>query len=194
MIEKTSISALFMVLIMSLGTQQIYPQKEMKLMKVNYEVEVNVSPEKAWEVLASYGDVGNYHSGVKSSESINGSSNTAEMGCDRVCYLEDGKRKITVKEKIIDFKNGQYYTYDVYDWENFPLKKMQNTFGVKTTNNKTVIYQTIRYRLKPRILTLPMKGKMKNSAYEALIAYKHYMETGEKNVSMDELKKKYKKV
>ena len=56
MINKTGISALFITLIMSLGTQQIYAQKEqkeMKLMKVNYEVEVNVSPEKAWEVLAS---------------------------------------------------------------------------------------------------------------------------------------------
>ncbi|AUP80858.1 hypothetical protein C1H87_19950 [Flavivirga eckloniae] len=84
-----------------------------------------------------------------------------------------------VKEKIINIKDGEYYIYDVYDWEDFPLKKMNNTFGVKVNaQGKTTIYQITEYRLKPRFLTWIMKGEMRSQARTALISYKHYMETG----------------
>ena len=70
---------------------------------------------------------------------------------------------------------------------------MHNTFEVKVNSDgKTIIYQTTKYRLKPRFLTWLMKGKLRKVSRETLIAYKHYMETGEKNVNFKILKKKYK--
>lgn len=197
MMKKTTtrINALLICLIgfNSIQTFSQQKQEKMKLATIHYEVEVNVTAYKAWEVLSSYGDVGSYHTGVVSSKSINGTSNTAQLGCDRICHLQDGKRKIMVKEKIIDFSKGNYYTYHVYDWDNFPLKKMLNTFGVKKNDKgKTVIYQTTEYRLKPRFLTGIMKRKLRKNAREALLFYKHYMETGEKNASADSVKNRYK--
>jgi len=165
----------------------------MKLTRIQYEVEVDVSKEKAWEILSLYGNVGDYHAGVVSSSSINGSGNIAEMGSDRVCHIVDGNRKITVKEKIIEFKAGEYYKYDVYEWVNFPLTKLMNTFGVKTNSEgKTVIYQIMEYRLKPRILGWFMKGKMKSQARDALIYCKYYMETGESKPDWNMVQEKYK--
>lgn len=194
--KKIKIIQILSILIIGVVSNQALAQennKKMKLIQTGYEMVVNITPEKAWETLAIYGDIATYHDGVVSSESLNDTNNIAQLGCDRICHLDNGKRKVMVKEKIIDFSEGNYYTYEVYDWENFPLKTMFNTFGVKTNSDgETVIYQTTKYRLKPRFLTWFMKGKIKSNARIAIMSYKHYMETGEKKTSVDILKKKYK--
>ena len=196
MIKSVTIIQAFLMVVVGFNTNQTHGQqkhKTMKLMQVNYELVVNVTPEKAWNVLANYGNVGSFHSSLKSSKSINGSNNKAKMDCERECIIPNGKKEIMVREKITEIIEGQYYTYDVYEWKNFPLKKMFITYGVKTNNEgETVIYQNSEYRLNPRFLTWPMKGKLRNGARESLIAYKHYMETGEKKVDNKILKKKYK--
>lgn len=187
------IQALLVVIVGICSNQMLAQEKKMKLMETGYEMVVEVTPQKAWKVLSIYGEIANYHDGVVSSESLNGTGNLAQLGCDRVCHLENGNRKVMVKEKIIDFSKGNYYTYEVYDWDNFPLKKMFNTFGVKTNSKgETVIYQITKYRLKPRFLTWFMKGKIKSNARLAMMSYKHYMETGEKKTSANLLKNKYK--
>jgi hypothetical protein len=196
---KIKITTSLVLLLMGMHTTNIYSQnkiqKNMKLAKVHYEMEVQTTPQKAWEVLADYGNVGTFHPQLESSKPINGSLTHAVIGCDRECIIQDGKKRIMVKEKITNIVDGQYYTYNVYDWNNFPLKAMRNTFGVKKNNNgKTVIYQVIEYRLKPGFLTGLMKGKIRESARTSLLGYKHYMETGEKNADMTILKKKYKNV
>ncbi len=191
---KIQLFTLLLILTFSSQISARNSEKEIRLKIIEYEMVVNVAPEKAWEILASYGDVGTYHAGLNSSSSINGSPNEAEMDCERICYIPRTKRKeIMVKEKIIAIKEGEYYTYDVYEWENFPIKKMHNTFGVKTNDKgETVIYQITNFRMKPGFLTGLMKGRLRKGAREALISYKHYMETGEKRVALKELKKTYK--
>lgn len=195
-IEKLSLTKalLFVVTLSTIQMNAQKTEKEIKLKTIQYEVPVNVAPEKAWKIFESYGDIGTFHAGLESSSSINGSSNTAKMDCERICYIPRTKTKnIMVKEKIIDYKKGEYYTYNVYEWENFPLKKMYNTFGVKTNNKgETIIYQLTNFRLKPGFLTGMMKGKLRKGARETLLGYKHYMETGEKRVALKELKKQYK--
>ena len=167
----------------------------MKLTRVQYEMVVNTTPKKAWEILADFGNVGKFHPQLESSKSVNGSAAKAELGCDRECVITDGKKKIYVKEKIIDYVEGQYYTYDFYEWKNFPLNKSLNTFGVKMNGEgKTVIYSIINYRLKPGFLTILMKGKVRSSARESLLGYKHYLETGEIKADMKSLKERYRQV
>lgn len=192
--SKTAIKFL-LILIMGAITNHSYGQiksEKMKLKTVEYEVIVNVTPEKAWEVFVNYGNVGNIHSGVQKSTSLNESGNEAVIGCERECILPNGKKTILVRERIVDISKGNYYKYEVYEWERFPLKKMFVTYGVKTNSKgETIIYQKNEFRLKPKLLTGLMKGKMRNGARESLIAYKHYMETGEENTDMTILKKKY---
>ncbi len=186
-----------LLIIVAFLTLQMNAQKEgkeIKLKTIKYEMVVNVTTQKAWDVLNSYGDIGSFHAGLESSSAINGSPNIAQMDCERICYIPRTKnKKIMVKEKIIDYSEGNYYTYDVYEWENFPLKKMNNTFGVKTNaQGETVIYQVTNFRLKPGFLTGMMKGKLRRGARTTLMGYKRYMETGDKRIDIKELKKQYK--
>lgn len=189
----------FAILLLGLVSNTINAQnkteKKMKLKAVENEMIVNVSPEKAWGILADFGEIGSFHTGVLSSKSINNSGNEAVLGCERECVLTDGKKPIVIKERIIEIKDTQYYTYDVYEWENFPIAKMLVTFGVKINDKgQTVIYQKNEFRLKPGFLTGLMKGKIRKGGRETLLAYKHFMETGEKNLDIKILKKKYKNV
>lgn len=194
-----TLTFLLLLLLMGVQTNQLYGQtkqnNQMKLKTVQYEMVVNVTPQQAWEVLADYGDVASFHPQLESSRSLNGSSSKAALGCDRECVIPNGKKKVVVKEKIYDFVEGQYYTYDVYEWKNFPLNAMHNTFGVKTNREgKTIIYQITDFRLKPAFLTGFMKGKIRSSARDSLLGYKHFMETGERNANIEVLRKKYKNV
>lgn len=193
------ITSIVLLFVAGIQINQLFAQskndKKVKLKKVEYEMVVDATPEKAWEVLSMYGDVAGFHSQLESSKSLNGSSTKASLGCDRECVIPNGKNKIVVKEKIYDYVEGQYYTYDVYEWTNFPLHTMHNTFGVKTNaEGKTIIYQVTDYRLKPAFLSGMMKGKLRKSARASLIGYKHFIETGEKNADPKELLAKYKGV
>lgn len=168
-------------------------EKEIKLTTLTSELIVNVTPEEAWKVINSYGDVGSYHSSIVSSKSLNGSPNTGAMNCERQCTIENGKKDIIVDEKIIKFVPGKYYTYEAHS-EQFPAKAFFNTFGVKVNaQNQTVIYVKTEYRLKPGFLTTLTKGKFSKGNDKALLAYKHYMETGEKNTPPDAIEAKYNK-
>lgn len=40
--------------------------------------------------------------------------------------------RITLKERIVDYIEGRSYTYAVYEWKNFPIRKM--TFGFTILN------------------------------------------------------------
>lgn len=167
-------------------------QKKLKLAEIHSELIVSVSPEKAWEVLNSYGDVGSYHSGVTSSKPINGSKIEGSFGCERQCLIENGKKDILVDETIIEFVDDSHYKYSASS-EQFPAKAFYNTFGVKQNDEgKAIIYLTTEYKLKPSFLTWMAKGKLRKGNEDALLFYKHYMETGEKNASPEAIKEKYK--
>lgn len=161
----------------------------MKLTHLGYEVPVEVSAEKAWEVLARFPDVGDFHPGLIKSSSVG--NQTQGVGADRHCELPG---KVEVWERIYEWNEGQSYKYDVYKWKKFPLKKMLTTFGVrkKSTSPQVWIYQAVEYRLSPAILTPIMKGKLRGALRETLIGYKHFMETDEANADRKALLKRYK--
>lgn len=165
----------------------------MKLTNFYTEVVVDASPKKCWEALKNYGDVAQTHASLESSSAINDSPNQACLGADRICVIPDFGMKITIKEKIIDFKEGEYYTYDVYEWKNFPLRKMVNTFGTKkNAKGQTVMYIDQNVRLKPGFLLWFMKWKLKAGNRSVLLTYKHLVETGEKRPDTKMLEEKYK--
>ena len=165
--------------------------KEEKLKSIYEELVVNVSIEEAWQVINSYGDVGSYHSGVTTSKPINGSQNEGAMGCERQCFIE-GKKDITVDEKIIEFVDGSHYRYAAHS-DDFPAKAFYNTFGVKQNEEgKTIIYVRTEYQLNNGLLTAMAKGQLRKGNVDALLFYKHYMETGEKNANADIIRNTYK--
>ena len=153
----------------------------MKLKNIHGEILINATPKRLWEVMTEYGDVSNFHAGVKESHHAEGSGNEASLGCERVCNIVDMGLKIVLKERIIDYVEGKSYQYEVYEWKNFPLRKMFFTFTIENNSQEnTRLRIDIDYKAKPAFLTPLMVGKMRRLVKDVLLGYKHYTETGEK--------------
>lgn len=162
----------------------------MKLARVTYDLQVNVDASKAWEILSHYGDVAEHHSIVIDSKLL--SENPHGVGADRWCQLPD---RIQVWERIVDWNEGSSYTYEVYKWKNFPLKSMFTTFRVESLGSeKARLSQVVDFRLSPGFLTGLMTGRLRKGVRDTLLAYKHVMETGERNASLKVLRKTYKQI
>ncbi len=186
-----NLKTILFVVLAGLLSIPVLAQKEIKLKTIHNELIVDVSVKKAWDVINSYGDVGSYHSSIASSKPINGSEVEGSMGCERQCYIQSNKKDIYVDETIIEFVDESHYKYVAVS-EQFPAKAFYNTFGVKKNEQgKTVIFVTTEYRLKPGFMTGIAKGKLSKGNNDALLFYKHYMETGEKNGNPEEIREKY---
>ena len=165
----------------------------MKLKQIQQKMKINVTPERMWEILSQYGDVSQFHAGVVESHKIAGSHNKAAQGCERVCHIVDMGLQITLKERIIEFNEGDSYTYEVYEWKNFPLHKMLFGFRILRTDKPYVVLVIdIAYKAKPAFLTPLIAWKMRRLANDVLLGYKHYSETGEVRVPIKKLKARYK--
>ena len=161
-----------------------------KLARVHDEVVVDVTPEEAWAILADFGQVQDHIAAIVESDWV------GEPGLDadaaRYCDLVFGKREVHVKERIFELVDGESFTYDVYDWTNFPLKHMHVTFGVRVDEQgQTRLYNVVDYRLKPGMMTGMMRGRMHKSARSSVLAFKHALETGQGNLTADELLASY---
>ncbi|MFV1989660.1 MAG: SRPBCC family protein [Acidimicrobiales bacterium] len=159
-----------------------------KLTTVTSEIAVDASAEAIWDALSHFGDVASFHSGVRTSTPTEGFSDVAALGTERICKVPDGKREVTLVERITDFSEGEYYRYEVYEWKNFPLQAMFFAFEiVEKGSGKRVLQLSQHYRLKPGFLTRPMKYKIRQQQRTILLGYKHYIETGEKNVATSDI-------
>lgn len=186
-----NLKTIITLLAIALSGYTITAQKTIKLAKIHTEQIVNVTLEEAWKVINSYGNVGSYHSQITSSKPMNGSQVEGSLDCERQCFIESGKKEITVDEKIIEFVDNSHYKYSASS-EQFPAKAFYNTFGVKqNSEGKTVIYVTTEYKLKPAFLTGIAKGKLRKGNEDTLLFYRHYMETGEKNADPQMIREKY---
>lgn len=169
--------------------KKLQEHKGIKLTEVTTSIQVDDSSEKTWNVLSHYGDVSTFHAGVEKSINHEGYGNVASLGAERTCDILDGKREVILKEKIIEYEDGKYYRYEVFEWKNFPLKVMFFAFSVaKIGNNKSKLSLTINYRLKPGFMTNLMKWKIKKLEKDILSGYKNYIETEKKKVPIQDLK------
>lgn len=165
----------------------------MKLKTIHEEMRIEVGAERMWEVISQYGDVSRFHAGVVESHKLQGSDNQASIGCERVCNIVDMGLHIQLKERIVDYVEGESYKYEVYEWKNFPIRKMLFGFKILQSNARhTVLGIEIEYKSKPALLTPLMAGKMHKLARDVLLGYKHYAETGEIRVPIKVLKARYK--
>jgi hypothetical protein len=156
------------------------------------EVIVNSPPEDVWQALASFGNVSSFLSTIDEGAALNGSLNHAVIGAERESIIPQGINNIIQKERIIELMEGVFYTYDVYESESLPVKKMFITYGIKLDEEgKTVLYSIIRYKMNSSLKTRMLKGKLDKGNMDSLIAYKYYVETGEENRNIEVLRKQY---
>lgn len=181
---------LMLMLVTQLSAQQMIEGEKMKFLE--NKVLVNNTPQEVWKALVAFGNVSTFHSTIDESIILNGSAEEAMLGAEREIQIPDGVHNIINKEKIIKIIEGIYYTYDVYESENFPIKKMQVTYGVRLDHHgRTVLYSKTFFKFNNALANGLLKKKLDRANKDSLLAYKNYIENGEKNTNIKELRKRY---
>jgi len=189
-IKNYSPLILMLLLATQLSAQQIIEGEKMKFLE--NKVVVNNTPQEVWKALVAFGNVSTFHSTIDESIVLNGTAEEAMLGAEREIQIPDGINNIINKEKIIKIIEGIYYTYDVYESENFPIKKMQVTYGVRLDHHgRTVLFSKTYFKFNNALANGLLKKKLDRANKDSLLAYKNYIENGEKNTDIKELRKRY---
>lgn len=151
-----------------------------------YEYEIDKTPDEVWaEVAGNYVHVGEISKSISESYCESGDT-TQGLGAARFCNIDFNGKEIKIKERIIEWDDSgdrMEYSYDVYESEGFPAK-VYNTWVVRTGDDgKTYLANVFVFRAKPGFATGMMQKKLTKlkSLRNAVLTYKHYLETGEKN-------------
>jgi len=126
-------------------------------------------------VLSDLEAVQHYNPAVKQANYI--TDHKQGTGAARACDLgKDGQ----VKERVIDWKPGEYITMELYE-SPWPVKFMQWKTTVKPTGEGTLLSQTMEYQMKFGLLgslmnTLVMKNKMDQTLAKVFESLKDYVE------------------
>lgn len=156
------------------------------------KVFVQNSHEAVWRALSYFGNVSKFHTSIDDSVPLNGSDEEADLGADREVQIPDGITNIINKERIVTFVDGINYTYEVYETENFPTKKMYVTYGIRLDEKgRTILYTKTFYQMNNRLNNKLLKRKLNRLSMDSLLAYKYYIERGEKNTDIKVLRKRY---
>jgi len=189
-INSHAVLLLLLLMVTQLSAQQIIEGEKMKFLE--NKVIVNNSPEAVWKALVAFGDVSTFHSTIDESIVLNGSGAQAMLGAEREVQIPDGINNIINKERIIKIIDGVYYTYDVYESENFPMKKMQVTYGVRLDHKgRTILFSKTFFKFNNALASSLLKNKLDRANKDSLLAYKNYIENGEENADIKELRKRY---
>lgn len=189
------ISNYLLVFLISLGSTHAQVKSDLKKNKIIHnKVVVEGSPQEVWKVLKAYGDVSSFNATIDESYMLNEGSGNAELGAEREIHIPNGINNIINKERIVDFVDGVYYTYDVYDTENFPIRQMEVTYGVRMDNRgRTILFSKTYFKLNNRINTKLLKGKIIKGNMDSLLAFKYFIENGDNNSDIKSLRKRYDK-
>jgi|GEM_PF-2519219 len=164
-----------------------------KLARVSYESVVDATPTQVWEALIDFGNVHQISKSIYESDVL-GETPVGE-GCERYCNIKFQGLKVHVKERIIEFEetaDASWFVYDVYEWRNFPLAKNLITFGVRTNEaGQTVLFNIVDYRLRPNSMTEIMRGQMRKTAMTGVLGTRLFVETGEGQKTLPQLRKLY---
>lgn len=181
--------------LISLGSTHAQVKSDLKKNKIIHnKVVVEGSPQEVWKVLKAYGDVSSFNATIDESYMLNEGSGNAELGAEREIHIPNGINNIINKERIVDFVDGVYYTYDVYDTENFPIRQMEVTYGVRRDNRgRTILFSKTYFKLNNRINTKLLKGKIIKGNMDSLLAFKYFIENGDNNSDIKSLRKRYDK-
>jgi len=188
--QKINFIWILSLMVFQLSAQQFSEDEKIKFLE--NRVVVKKSPEEVWKVLASFGNVSKFNATFDESVILNDTRNEVKLGAEREVLIPDGITNIINKERIVTLIDGVYYTYEVYETENFPTKRMWVTYGVRLDKRgRTVLFSKVFYELNNPIATTFLKGKLRRTNMDSLLAYKNFIETGEKNTDIKMLRKLY---
>ena len=145
---------------------------------VSGETTINKPKASVWEVLSNLETVQRYDSGV--SKAFYVSEELEGVGAARHCDLPDGTY---VRERIVDWREGEGYTINVYeDGTEFPMSDQTAEFTLQDSADGTRVTMTYRYSLKPGIaVDAEETAQMAHQIVtEVLAGLKTFAEAGER--------------
>jgi hypothetical protein len=151
---------------------------------LNFETTVNVSKDKAWNLLADFAGVSIFHPTVPKSYAINGTGDTG-LGAERRCELSNNGSKY-VEERIIRFVDGHEFDVEIFGGNQIPpVNNFIETLGVEAIGtNQTRVYMKVNYQPKwgpigfimNIMMIKPLLTKVLNGI---LVGFKLHVETGQ---------------
>ncbi len=127
--------------------------------QIRLRKEIPYSTGPVWEWIKDFGNIHRIHPMI--GKSYLDGDKACGVGATRVCEMKTGG--FHLKEKIIDWKEGEYYTVDIYENSMPMMKRSLATFGVrKAENGKSEVYMNIEYSLKYGIIGKLMDALMMN--------------------------------
>lgn len=149
--------------------------------KITREVWIDAPKDQVWEVLADFGNIYRFNPTVPNSHST--SEQTSGLGATRHCDF--GGSGSSIEERIIEWKEGESMTIDIYEGvKTPPFKTAGATLSVKENKGGTLVSGTMAYELKFGPVGGLMDSMMVRSQFEkawtgVLAGLKSYVETGE---------------
>tara|TARA_B100000809_G_C15094100_1_gene514327 strand:- start:205 stop:693 length:489 start_codon:yes stop_codon:yes gene_type:complete len=141
-----------------------------------FNITINASPQKVWEVLFNqYGDIHNHNPTMQSSNYMNESAK-GDLNVVRHCQFTD---KLYVEEKITEAHEYKTLAIVVTN-HNLPLvKEMSATYKLTSIGKeRTEVKMTSFNSFSPSFMKYLMKGQMGKSIGMHLFGLKYYIETG----------------
>jgi carbon monoxide dehydrogenase subunit G len=148
--------------------------------RLNREVRIDAPKERVWQILADFGGVSVYNPTVPNSFSTS-DSNGGE-GATRHCDLAPFG---SVDERILEWREGEGYTLEIYSSEKTPpFKRAIASLDLSQDGEGTIVNGTLEYSLKYGPLGAVMDSMMVRAKFETawsrlFAGLKHYAETGE---------------
>ena len=155
-------------------------------------VQINGTVDEAWDVLADFAGVGDFHVLYDEAIILNRSSNEVALGVERESFMPDGMYNLIQKERVVDVLEGAYFTYEIYDSEKPTMESMLVTYGVSSdADGNVTIYNHVTFKEDARVWKKFSKRKHNRESQISLISFKHRIETGDAEKDLKRLKKWY---
>lgn len=155
-------------------------------------VQINGTVDEAWDVLADFAGVGDFHVLYDEAIILNRSSSEVALGVERESFMPDGMYNVIQKERVVDVLDGAYFTYEIYDSEKQAMESMLVTYGVSSdADGNVTIYNYVTFKEEARVWKKFSKRKYDRESRISLISFKHRIETGGAEKDLKRLKKWY---
>lgn len=127
----------------------------MALTQIEVKIETKASKQAAWSLLADYGNIHKYTSGVVASRLT--TSEKQGLGATRRCDLPGKPGSSYVVEKILEWKDGDSFAFVITD-TNAPIKDAKVSWTVRERGRNSELVVQGQYRTKLGILGVVMNA------------------------------------
>lgn len=114
--------------------------------EVSDQILIEAPVPAVWATIADLASAQSYLPGVRKSFYI--SEVRTGVGASRHCDIQTGLVKGFLKERVIDWTEGESYVIELYEWRGVPYKSMTAEFRVAPSGASTLYTQTMRFELK----------------------------------------------